>query len=143
MSEEYPSIFTLQYLHAAIQNITSTRTPTSYAKALGLVEEITEMLAASGVQESESLAPVVRACEDYRDQFEEFIRRLGVEELEKEHMAYQRHLERKHGSNKDKRSGVLFEVDDGDFIVAALEALRLEQFLIEEATREEKKVRFS
>ncbi|KAI0479585.1 hypothetical protein F4859DRAFT_440724 [Xylaria cf. heliscus] len=140
-------------LHSTLADILSIPSLSSYSRALSMVEEVSELADSSPDTNS---AAILRSCEDYRVRFEEAICRLTTEASAYEHMVYERASCNKSPSmnvnvgenvtkpqQKNKRRGVFFNMDKGEHVVAALEALRLEEFLEEQERKIERKVHFS
>ncbi|KAI1751756.1 hypothetical protein F4782DRAFT_177186 [Xylaria castorea] len=149
----------LENLYSVITDILSNPSLSSCSRALSLVEEVVELVRSSPDANSMADISLLRSCEVYRVELEGMISRLAMEASAHEHMIYERRASsNKHSEvnmnmnvnraqqkkkKENKHRGVLFNIDKGDHVVAALEALRLEEFLEEQERQNEKKVRFS
>ncbi|RYC61272.1 hypothetical protein CHU98_g4947 [Xylaria longipes] len=142
----------LEDLHSTIKDILSTPSLSSYSRALSFVEEVAELVYSS--LDTTNSTDILRICEMYRVRCEVAINRLTTEASTQEHMMYERascnktsrmevDVNASRAQQKDRRRGVLFNVDKGEHVAAALEALRLEEFLEEQDGQIERKVHFS
>ncbi|KAH8157326.1 hypothetical protein CIB48_g10927 [Xylaria polymorpha] len=132
-------------LNATIGEILATPSLVSYSRALSIVEETIELATASS---DAGAAAVLRCCEAHRARCEEAIARLTTQDSAREHTMYERACANvdvdRTRQKRNKRKGMFFNVDKGEHVVAALEALRLEEFLKEQEQKsEKKKVHFS
>ncbi|TRX95254.1 hypothetical protein FHL15_003946 [Xylaria flabelliformis] len=140
----------LEDLQSVITEILSTPSLSSYSRALTLIEEVVELVISSPKVLSDTDILLLRSCAFYRTRCEEAVTHLTKEASVREHMMYERASSNKPSSSKvdkaeqkNKRKGVLYKVDRGEHIAAALEALRLGEFLEEQERQSGKKVHFS
>ncbi|KAJ8120208.1 hypothetical protein ONZ43_g3027 [Nemania bipapillata] len=144
-------------LHRKITEILATPTLYTYARALIVVEEYVEISSASSDPNNSAVVELLEACNRYKALCTQNICRLGTEATALEKEIYDRtnsaeKADSQRGTIRDanlsqqqKRQGVVFSVDKGEHVVAALEALQLEDFLskLEQEQEESKKVHFS
>ncbi|KAI1738973.1 hypothetical protein F4680DRAFT_153964 [Xylaria scruposa] len=139
-------------LKSFIADILATPSLSSYSRALTIVEDVVELVIASPNPISETDQLLLRICAAYRTRCEEAIAYFTREAAEQEHKKYERAASNKlHKVNrtqlkdkqKNKRKGRLYKIDSGEHVAAALEALRLAEFLEEQERENEKKVHFS
>ncbi|KAI1167709.1 hypothetical protein F5B18DRAFT_647495 [Nemania serpens] len=154
----------LQDLHRRMANLLAVPSLHAFARALSVVEEQADRAAAAGDLDDPVLRQILHACRTYHSLCSRTIRELSERATAAEHENYERRRSEdgsasaseseNAGGNaggsgrKRKRGDAVFEVDSGEHIVAALEALRLEEFLEEQGrevyvVKERKKVRFS
>ncbi|KAI0870645.1 hypothetical protein GGS24DRAFT_98633 [Hypoxylon argillaceum] len=138
----------LQTLQRKMTDILATPTLCAYARALSVVDEYTELASSAPDPRSPAAVELLRACKLYKGLCAKNIRRLNAQVSAYEHKVYDRAAVKKCGASgstspqRQKHRGVIFDVDKGEHVAAALEALQLEDFLSEQG-RELKKVRFS
>ncbi|KAI0974005.1 hypothetical protein F4678DRAFT_458792 [Xylaria arbuscula] len=128
---EVPSVEQLHVTMASFLGIPSLH---SYSRALCVIEEIVELATSPAHCESPEIVPLLYYCHVYEMRCEAFVRELTAQDSAREHLMYDQATSANCviGKSKDKRRGVIFDVDKGDHIVAALETLRLEEFLEEQ-----------
>ncbi|KAI0443736.1 hypothetical protein F4803DRAFT_549836 [Xylaria telfairii] len=130
----------LEDLNATIGEILSTPSLASYSRALSTVEDAIELATASASLDADTLA-LLRFCEATRVRCKKAIAQFTAEASAKEHTMYERaHADK---ARQNKRQGVVFNVDKGEHVAGALEALRLEEFLEEQEQEQKRKVHFS
>ncbi|KAI0858100.1 hypothetical protein F4860DRAFT_527360 [Xylaria cubensis] len=134
-----PTIPRLEDFQSVIADILSTPSLSSYSRALTLIEEVVDLVIASPKALSDIDVLLLRSCALYRTRCEEAITHLTKEASVREHMVYERRasssnklLKENKAEQKNRRKGVVYKVDRGEHIAAALEALRLEEFLQEQ-----------
>ncbi|KAI1814194.1 hypothetical protein GGS20DRAFT_431834 [Poronia punctata] len=139
-----------QELHGIIMSILSAKTLTSYSRALMFVEEVMAHIISSG-DPSPLAAELLQHCHAYQSLCCRSIEHLVAVEL-----AYEKNMYRcaKNGRSgyvvsegERKRRGRVFDVDQGEHIVGALEALTLEEYLsrpgqVEDGRQESRRVRW-
>ncbi|KAI1362696.1 hypothetical protein F5Y08DRAFT_268485 [Xylaria arbuscula] len=153
-----------QELHVALLTTTAYNLP-SCSRALTIIDDFAEEAASASARspttpENEELVSI---CRSYKRVYRAFVRNLVKKSAEKEREIYERakatSAKRKRGSesestdeeeekdgvwkynSRQKRRGRVFAVDKGEHIAAALETLRLEEFLKER--EQQKHVHFS
>ncbi|KAI1303303.1 hypothetical protein F5Y03DRAFT_189163 [Xylaria venustula] len=129
---ELPSV---EQLHTTVASLLDVRTLHTYSRALCAIEEIVELATSPAHCESPEIVPLLYYCHVYEMLCQAFVRELTAQASAREHLIYDRtaSANRALGKSKGKRQGVVFDVDKGEHIVAALESLRLEEFLNEQA----------
>ncbi|KAI8633827.1 hypothetical protein F5Y19DRAFT_254232 [Xylariaceae sp. FL1651] len=144
----------VQDFHARIADILSIPSLSSYARALSVLDEVTDLVSSSPDPSSPLAAALLYDCEVYRTLCCDSILRLSAQAALQEREAYKRRSLNKTGSSswngsmdigtcvKQRRQGVLFQVDGGGHIGAVLEALSLKEFLEEQDHKAVKKVRW-
>jgi hypothetical protein len=160
-----PSSFlpTPQALKARIVEMLATPSLNSYARALQLVEDVVECIShhhaasphggddndggdgptAAVNDDDGDEALLLRDCAHYETMCREAIAKLASRASALEREMYER---ARSGDVRRRRGGVVFGVDRGEHVAAALEALRLEAFLLEQEQQGEmnlKKVRWA
>ncbi|KAI1199713.1 hypothetical protein F5X97DRAFT_116252 [Nemania serpens] len=157
----------LQDLRRKVANLLAVPSLYAYGRVLSLVEEYAERAAAYPADPF--AAHLLQACNTYHLLCGRAVRELTARAATFEHKSYERRRSddgsstasvsasasaSSSGSGSEqerKRGGVVLDVYNGEHIVAALDALRLEEFLEEQeqeqepapVVNEKKKVRFS
>ncbi|RWA09838.1 hypothetical protein EKO27_g5264 [Xylaria grammica] len=131
----------LRDLHLQFANITAeaNRSVSSFVRGLEIAEEFAERAESSPTPNDPAVQELRAICRAYTVLCHRFIRELTVKESAIESQCG----ESRCGESRRKRRGVVFNVDRGDHVIAALEALRLEEFLDEQEKQGPKKVRFA
>ncbi|KAI3317983.1 hypothetical protein HD806DRAFT_549997 [Xylariaceae sp. AK1471] len=153
-----------QDLHNQVANILAIPSLSSYARALSLVEDVAELaLASSTHNPTSSSLELLRDCKLYEMTCRSAIAQLTDQASRLEHETYERAKSASVSSSsssdgsgsagdsvdgfQQRRRGVIFGVDRGEHVAAALEALRLEEFLLEQERQQSasdlKKVRWA
>ncbi|KAI1435217.1 hypothetical protein GGR50DRAFT_694384 [Xylaria sp. CBS 124048] len=114
-------------LHAKVLEILQIPNLAAYARVLSLVEEVAHVAISSPT--CPTAVALVYNCAIYRIQCTKNIRRLVKRASVSEHEEYDR---RRGRGYRYKRQGVVYKVDKGEHIVAALETLRLEEYMAEQ-----------
>ncbi|KAI0434344.1 hypothetical protein F5Y09DRAFT_337814 [Xylaria sp. FL1042] len=148
---QLPSV---EQLHARVATLLAVPSIISYSQALREVEEITRTACSFEHCMSPAIVPLLYYCERCKKICLASIRELAAQASAREHEMYNRSSRRSHEPKKKrrgmvesivsalgalrldtdpKRSGVVFDADQGEHIVAALESLRLEEFLGKDA----------
>ncbi|KAI0413823.1 hypothetical protein F5X98DRAFT_266121 [Xylaria grammica] len=151
----------LRDLHLQFANITAeaNRSVSSFVRGLAIAEEFAERAESSPTPNDPAVQELRAICRAYTAMCHRYIRELTIKESAYEHKMYRRTSPRSQwgsersvesqcgesrcGKSQRKRRGVVFNVDRGDHVTAALEALRLEEFLDEQDKQGPKKVRFA
>ncbi|KAI1425695.1 hypothetical protein F5Y12DRAFT_355714 [Xylaria sp. FL1777] len=116
----------------------------SYSRALSAIEDFADRVTSSPQSESPDMEIMLQTCNAYKMLCQSQISRLAAQAAEIEHETYERGASaRRSPKPRGKRRGLVFNVDKGDHVVAALEALRLEEFLDEQTKEGPKQVRFT
>ncbi|KAK5628657.1 hypothetical protein RRF57_004372 [Xylaria bambusicola] len=140
----YPRV---QELHDQVAPLVETYTLHSCSRVLAIVDAFTEEVVSAPQPLSPEMEELGTICRTYKLLYQGFIRDLLKQDAKKEHEVYERAVSDKRKRSHDsaeKRQGRFFEVDKGEHIEAALQALRLEAFLKEEeASESEKHVHFT
>ncbi len=124
----------IQRLHARVSELLAVQSLQSYSQALSVVEEFTELASSSPHPDSPATVELLHNCNLYRMLCNSCISRLTRQTAAPTNRC---------AKSKRKRQGVIFNVDKGDHIAAALEALQLEEVLEKEAREDPKHVYFS
>ncbi|KAI1270472.1 hypothetical protein F5Y18DRAFT_421966 [Xylariaceae sp. FL1019] len=138
----------LETFRSEILDILSIPSLASYIRALFLTDEATEIALASADLDSPSVVTLLGFCESYRVLCEDGIRRIAdkSEQFERKVYASRSRGDRSVSSAMKaghRRQGVIFQVDKGEHIAEALEALSLEQFMAEQDDLKRKHVRWA
>ncbi|KAI1133447.1 hypothetical protein F5Y10DRAFT_260328 [Nemania abortiva] len=134
----------LQDLHHIVADLIAIPTFSSFSRALSVTDEYIEKAAAHPDPSAPEVKELVAVSETYRTYILDSIRRLTAAESTYEHKSYDRKrssTDAKSATVPKKRRGVIFNVDKGEHIANALQALQLENFL-KGQDGESKKVHF-
>ncbi|KAI0102051.1 hypothetical protein GGR51DRAFT_562972 [Nemania sp. FL0031] len=129
----------LQDLHCKITDILSIPTLPSFSRALTVVEEYLELANAYPTRAPED-EELILICNSYRVLCTSNISRLAAQDSAYEHERYARRPKSKdtdNVANSRKRQGIVFDVDKGEHVEAALESLQLEEFLEQQEQQEQ------
>ncbi|TGJ88621.1 hypothetical protein E0Z10_g130 [Xylaria hypoxylon] len=139
----------LQNLHAQITNILAVPSLLSYSRALSTIEEFTKIAKSSPNPHSPAILALKHNCNVYKMLCNKSIRHLIAQASAHEHKMYRRASPRARGNvergdeSQHKRRGIVFNLDSGEHVFSALEALTLVEFLEEQECRSTKQVRFA
>ncbi|KAI0514550.1 hypothetical protein F5B22DRAFT_647590 [Xylaria bambusicola] len=139
----YPRV---QALHDKVASLVDSYTLQSCSRVLEVTDEFDEEVASAPQPLSPEMEELTTICRTYKLLYQGFIRDLLMREAKKEHEIYERAVSRKLKRSNDhvqRRQGKVFEVDQGEHIEAALQSLRLEEFLQEKIASGEKHVHFT
>ncbi|KAI0540662.1 hypothetical protein GGR58DRAFT_499016 [Xylaria digitata] len=135
----------LRDLHFQMANILTAPSLPSYSRAIVVIDEFAERVRSLPDPNSLPARALLHNCDIYKKLCNKYIRDLASQDSKHERKMYtrsRRNVDRSVDTGR-KRRGVIFQVDRGDHVLAALEALRLEEFLEEQEHRESKRVRFT
>jgi len=154
MMASQPLLPEMQELHSRVFDILAIKSVLSYSRALSVIEKVVEDIGTVS-QDADKISPLatglLRNCRFYEDLCRRGIQELVTQESVHERDTYSRRAKKRSASTSSddsssrsnvcsdnydegapRRRGVLFEVDNGEHIVEALEALRLEGFLVQQ-----------
>jgi hypothetical protein len=126
-----------------IADILAIPTLAAYSRVLCVVEDVAELALSSPDSSSADVVELVNKCRAYQHMCMKAVDRLAEQASLHEHKVYENTTSLKITNAsvepQPKRQGVIFQVDKGEHVVAALEAIGLEKFLIEQEQEQEQK----